>query len=67
MSGKNTTVKTRYTVMSKEILDKYPELATEGSPTIRQKLEIANPAVVEMATKASLCSRHHPHCLCFLE
>lgn len=52
--GKNTTVKTRYTVMSKEILDKYPELATEGTPTIRQKLEIANPAVVEMATKASL-------------
>lgn len=51
--GKNTTVKTRYTVMSKEILDKYPELATEGTPTIRQKLEIANPAVVEMATKAS--------------
>ncbi|KAJ1430883.1 Thiolase-like [Sesbania bispinosa] len=51
---KNTTVKTRYTVMSKEILDKYPELATEGSPTIKQKLEIANPAVVEMATKASL-------------
>ncbi|KAI9075947.1 hypothetical protein K1719_042103 [Acacia pycnantha] len=50
---KNTTVKTRYTVMSKEILDKYPELATEGSPTIRQKLEIANPAVVEMATRAS--------------
>lgn len=40
--------------MSKEILDKYPELATEGSPTIKQKLEIANPAVVEMATRASL-------------
>lgn len=39
--------------MSKEILDKYPELAIEGTPTIRQKLEIANPAVVEMATRAS--------------
>lgn len=50
---KTTTVKTRYTVMSKEILEKYPELATEGSPTIKQRLEIANPAVVEMATKAS--------------
>ncbi|CAK8541334.1 unnamed protein product [Lathyrus sativus] len=49
---KNTTVKTRYTVMSKEILDKHPELAIEGVPTIRQKLEIANPAVVEMATRA---------------
>nr|UPN62990.1 polyketide synthase 2 [Aquilaria sinensis] len=51
---KTTTVKTRYTVMSKEILDNYPELVTEGSPTIRQRLEIANPAVVEMAKEASL-------------
>ncbi|XP_047334369.1 type III polyketide synthase A-like [Impatiens glandulifera] len=51
---KTTTVKTRYTVMCKEILDKYPELATEGSPTIKQRLEIANPAVVEMAIEASL-------------
>ncbi|OMP00712.1 hypothetical protein COLO4_12449 [Corchorus olitorius] len=50
---KTTTVKTRYTVMSKEILDKYPELATEGSSTIKQRLEIANPAVVEMALEAS--------------
>uniref|UniRef100_A0A803PK55 Chalcone/stilbene synthase N-terminal domain-containing protein n=1 Tax=Cannabis sativa TaxID=3483 RepID=A0A803PK55_CANSA len=51
---KTTTVKTRYTVMSKDILEKYPELATEGSPTIAQRLEIANPAVVEMAMEASL-------------
>ncbi|CAI9765158.1 unnamed protein product [Fraxinus pennsylvanica] len=51
---KTTTVKTRYTVMSKEILEEYPELATEGSPTIKQRLEIANPAVVEMAKEASL-------------
>ncbi|KAJ4727225.1 Chalcone synthase [Melia azedarach] len=51
---KTTTVKTRYTVMSREILEKYPELATEGSPTIKQRLEIANPAVVEMASEASL-------------
>ncbi|KAJ8565500.1 hypothetical protein K7X08_008076 [Anisodus acutangulus] len=50
---KTTTVKTRYTLMSKEILEKYPELATEGTPTIRQRLEIANPAVVEMAKQAS--------------
>ncbi|CAO2826762.1 unnamed protein product [Amaranthus hypochondriacus] len=50
---KTTTVKTRYTVMSREILNEYPELATEGSPTIRQRLEIANPAVVEMALEAS--------------
>ncbi|KAK3019685.1 hypothetical protein RJ639_004160 [Escallonia herrerae] len=51
---KTTTVKTRYTVLSKEILDKYPELATEGLPTIKQRLDIANPAVVEMAKQASL-------------
>nr|AEE69028.1 polyketide synthase [Hypericum perforatum] len=48
-----TTVKTRYTVMCKEVLDKYPELAVEGSPTIRQRFEIANSAVVEMALEAS--------------
>ncbi|XP_050238467.1 pentatricopeptide repeat-containing protein At1g02060, chloroplastic-like [Mercurialis annua] len=51
---KTTTVKTRYTVMSKEILEKYPEIATEGTPTIKQRLDIANPAVVEMAKEASL-------------
>lgn len=39
--------------MSKEILDKYPELATEGSPTIKQRLDIANTAVLEMAVEAS--------------
>lgn len=52
--GKTTTVKTRYTVMSKEILDKYPELTREGSPTIKQRLDIANNAVLEMAVEASL-------------
>ncbi|XP_010540242.1 PREDICTED: type III polyketide synthase A [Tarenaya hassleriana] len=51
---KTTTVKTRYTVMSREVLDKYPELTTEGSPTIRQRLDIANEAVVKMAFEASL-------------
>lgn len=40
--------------MSKDILDKYPELASEGSPTIKQRLEIANPAVLEMAKEASI-------------
>lgn len=40
--------------MSKEILDKYPELTMEGSSTIKQRLEIANPAVVEMAKQASI-------------
>lgn len=52
--GKTTTVKTRYTVMSSETMQKYPELATEGSPTIKQRLEIANEAVVQMAYEASL-------------
>lgn len=52
--GKTTSVKTRYTVMTRETLHKYPELATEGSPTIKQRLEIANEAVVEMAYEASL-------------
>ncbi|CAH2039389.1 unnamed protein product [Thlaspi arvense] len=51
---KTTTVKTRYTVLSREILDRYPELTTEGTPTIKQRLEIANEAVVEMALEASL-------------
>ncbi|KAL8500264.1 hypothetical protein ACS0TY_020028 [Phlomoides rotata] len=51
---KTTTVKTRYTVMSRDVLDQYPELATEGSPTIKQRLDIAHPAVLEMATEASL-------------
>lgn len=35
-------------------MEKYPELATEGSPTIAQRLEVANPAVIEMAKKACL-------------
>ncbi|KAL8161185.1 hypothetical protein V2J09_012674 [Rumex salicifolius] len=42
--------------MSKEVLQNYPELATEGTPTIRQRLEIANPAVLEMAAEASLAA-----------
>ncbi|KAG9443025.1 hypothetical protein H6P81_018879 [Aristolochia fimbriata] len=50
---KTTTVKTRYVVMSEEILNKYPELASEGHPTIRQRLEISNRAVTEMAAEAA--------------
>ncbi|TYJ98589.1 type III polyketide synthase B [Cucumis melo var. makuwa] len=50
---KTTTVKTRYVVMSEEILKKYPELAKEGQPTIKQRLEICNKAVTEMAIEAS--------------
>ncbi|KAK9129526.1 hypothetical protein Sjap_010013 [Stephania japonica] len=52
-AGKTTTVKTRYVVMSEEILKEYPELALEGTPTINQRLEIANKAVTDMAIEAS--------------
>ncbi|KAL6545971.1 hypothetical protein OROGR_009845 [Orobanche gracilis] len=50
---KTTTVKTRYVVMSEEILEKYPELALEGLPTVKQRLEICNTAVTQMAIEAS--------------
>ncbi|KAK9164451.1 hypothetical protein Syun_005353 [Stephania yunnanensis] len=50
---KTTTVKTRYVVMSEEILKEYPELALEGTPTINQRLKIANKAVTDMAIEAS--------------
>ncbi|KAF9619186.1 hypothetical protein IFM89_005740 [Coptis chinensis] len=50
---KTTTVKTRYVVMSEEILKEYPELALEGLPTVRQRLEISNKAVTDMAIEAS--------------
>ncbi|CAL5079871.1 unnamed protein product [Urochloa decumbens] len=51
---KTTTVKTRYVVMSDEILKTYPELAQEGLPTMKQRLDISNAAVTQMATEASL-------------
>ncbi|EPS66734.1 hypothetical protein M569_08037, partial [Genlisea aurea] len=50
---KATTVKTRYVVMCEEILTKYPELATQGLPTVKQRLEICNSAVTQMAIEAS--------------
>uniref|UniRef100_A0A7N0ZSL3 Chalcone synthase n=1 Tax=Kalanchoe fedtschenkoi TaxID=63787 RepID=A0A7N0ZSL3_KALFE len=50
---KTTTVKTRYVVMSEEIMQKYPELALEGLPTVKQRLDICNPAVTQMAIDAS--------------
>ncbi|KAJ4833311.1 hypothetical protein Tsubulata_004341 [Turnera subulata] len=50
---KTTTVKTRYVVMSDEILKKYPELAVEGLPTVKQRLDICNNAVTQMAIEAS--------------
>lgn len=39
--------------MSEEILKKYPELALEGLPTVKQRLEICNKAVTQMAIEAS--------------
>ncbi|PIN14295.1 hypothetical protein CDL12_13086 [Handroanthus impetiginosus] len=50
---KATTVKTRYVVMSEEILTNYPELAIEGLPTMKQRLEICHSAVTQMAIEAS--------------
>ncbi|CDO96957.1 unnamed protein product [Coffea canephora] len=50
---KTTTVKTRYVVMSEEILNQYPELVVEGLPTVKQRLDICNPAVTEMAIEAA--------------
>ncbi|WJX51127.1 hypothetical protein P8452_37353 [Trifolium repens] len=50
---KTTTVKTRYVVMNEEILKKYPELVVEGASTVKQRLEICNEAVTQMAIEAS--------------
>ncbi|KAJ4964951.1 hypothetical protein NE237_016800 [Protea cynaroides] len=50
---RTTTVRTRYVVMSEEIMKKYPELAVEGFPTVKQKLDISNKAVTQMAIEAS--------------
>ncbi|OVA04914.1 Chalcone/stilbene synthase [Macleaya cordata] len=50
---KTTTVKTRYVVMSDDILKEYPELALEGLPTVKQRLDISNKAVTDMAIEAS--------------
>ncbi|XP_020095094.1 type III polyketide synthase B-like [Ananas comosus] len=59
---KTTTVKTRYVVMSEEILRAYPELAREEGegegkggrlPTVKQRMEISNKAVTQMAAEAS--------------
>lgn len=39
--------------MSEEILRKYPELVIEGRPTVKQRLDICNKAVTQMAIDAS--------------
>ncbi|KAE8709251.1 Type III polyketide synthase B [Hibiscus syriacus] len=53
MQEQDTIVKTRYVVMSEEILKQYPDLAIEGLPTVKQRLDICNDAVTEMAVEAS--------------
>ncbi|ONK59137.1 uncharacterized protein A4U43_C08F3370 [Asparagus officinalis] len=51
---KTTTVRTRYTVMSKDILDKYPELApTEALRRSTQRLEDRQPCVLRMPVEAA--------------
>ncbi|XP_051187211.1 type III polyketide synthase A-like [Lolium perenne] len=50
---KSTTVRTRYTVMSKELLDEHPELKTEGTPTLTPRLDICNAAVLELGAAAA--------------
>ena len=52
-TGKTTTVRTRYTVMTKEILDEHPELKTEGIPTLTPRLDICNAAVIDLGAAAA--------------
>lgn len=46
-------MRTRYTVMSKELLDEHPELRTEGTPTLTPRLDICNAAVLELGATAA--------------
>lgn len=39
--------------MSDEVLKRYPELTLEGIPTVKQRLDICNDAVTQMAIEAS--------------
>ncbi|KAG8092021.1 hypothetical protein GUJ93_ZPchr0012g19842 [Zizania palustris] len=50
---KTTTVRTRYTVMCKELLDEHPELKTEGTPTLTPRLDICHAAVLELGAAAA--------------
>jgi hypothetical protein len=40
LAGETTTVKTRYLVVNKEILDEHPEFLIEGAATVSQRLAI---------------------------
>ncbi|GKA83799.1 type III polyketide synthase B [Tanacetum coccineum] len=46
-------LRTRYVVISQEILHQYPELALEGLPTVKQRLDICNKDVTQMAIESS--------------
>ncbi|GJT21633.1 type III polyketide synthase B [Tanacetum coccineum] len=52
---KTTTVRTRYVVMSQEILHQYPELALEGLPTVKQRLDTCNKAQANQIRRLSKC------------
>jgi 3-oxoacyl-[acyl-carrier-protein] synthase III len=52
-AGKTSTVRTRYTVMSKELLDDHPELKKEGTPTLTPRLDICNAAVLDLGAAAA--------------
>ncbi|KAF9676116.1 hypothetical protein SADUNF_Sadunf09G0104800 [Salix dunnii] len=50
---RKTTLKTSYVVMSDEVLKKYPKISIEDLPTVKQRLDICNDAVTQMAIDAS--------------
>ncbi|GJU02838.1 type III polyketide synthase B [Tanacetum coccineum] len=52
---KTTIVRTQYVVMSQEILHQYPELALEGLPTVKQRLDICNKAQANRIRRLSKC------------
>ncbi|GJU16312.1 type III polyketide synthase B [Tanacetum coccineum] len=52
---KTTTVRTRYVVMSQEILHQYLELALEGLPIVKQRLDICNKAQANRTRRLSTC------------
>lgn len=53
-TGETTTVKTRYMVVNKEILDEHPDFLVEGAATVSQRL-----AITGMAMNAKLSNLVH--------
>ncbi|XP_024358417.1 type III polyketide synthase B [Physcomitrium patens] len=48
-----TTVKTRYLVVNKEILDEHPEFLVDGAATVSQRLAITGEAVTQLGHEAA--------------